>query len=155
MTSGTAACGGGQTYRTRGILEEAKHGGKTCEDQIMKETKPCNVEKCGVPIDCELSDWEAWSSCSATCDGGQQFRTRSIIQHAAAGGHPCHVSMDEVRACGTEPCKTPVDCVWGQWAAWGACSSSCGGGQRERSRSIETSPRNGGTYTSFMMVEEV
>ncbi|CAD7936457.1 unnamed protein product [Amoebophrya sp. A120] len=151
----TAACGGGQTYRTRGILKEAKNGGKTCENDVMKETKPCNEEVCAQPIDCEVSAWEPWSSCSATCNGGQRFRRRVIEQHAAAGGKSCDYDLEEVEACGTEPCKTPVDCVWGNWEGWSDCSASCGGGQKSRDRHVSVSPRNGGKLCEAKSKEEV
>ncbi|CAD7963513.1 unnamed protein product [Amoebophrya sp. A25] len=151
----TSACGGGQTYRTRGILKEAKNGGKTCENDIMKETRPCNTEVCSVPIDCEAAEWSSWSSCTASCDGGVQTRKRKIIQHAAAGGNPCDFPLEQVEPCGTAPCKDPIDCVWGEWAPWSDCSVSCDGGQKTRDRNIAISPRNGGKLCEARAKSEV
>lgn len=73
----TAACGGGQRYRTRSVLSEAKHQGKTC-DYPMKETEPCNDQICSAPVDCKVGAWDKWSACTATCGGGQQYRHRHI-----------------------------------------------------------------------------
>ena len=37
-----------------------------------------------------------------------------------------------------------VDCVLGEWEDWSNCSKSCGGGNRSRSRPVETQEANGG-----------
>uniref|UniRef100_A0A7S4UBY4 Ricin B lectin domain-containing protein n=1 Tax=Alexandrium monilatum TaxID=311494 RepID=A0A7S4UBY4_9DINO len=37
-----------------------------------------------------------------------------------------------------------VDCRWGEWAEWGSCSSSCGGGHHQRVRSVAVHSMNGG-----------
>lgn len=38
----------------------------------------------------------------------------------------------------------PVDCAWGPWLPWNACSASCGGGSRQRSRRVARQAMNGG-----------
>merc|ERR1712179_420155 len=38
----------------------------------------------------------------------------------------------------------PVDCVWGDYGKWSACSKSCGGGEKTRSRAKATEKVNGG-----------
>ena len=37
-----------------------------------------------------------------------------------------------------------VDCAWDAWIQWESCSKSCGGGNQERTRSIDIPPANGG-----------
>ena len=41
------------------------------------------------PVDCSVSSWSIFGSCSATCDQGIQIFTRAIVTHAAHGGNPC------------------------------------------------------------------
>ena len=38
-----------------------------------------------------------------------------------------------------------VDCTWGQYGAWTACTKTCGTGKQYRFRVIETYGSNGGT----------
>ena len=44
--------------------------------------------------------------------------------------------------CGMNAC--PVDCVMGDWEAWGLCDASCGNGSTHRSRKVVTFPTFGG-----------
>jgi len=37
-----------------------------------------------------------------------------------------------------------IDCEWGSWSPWSACSKSCGGGYFRRERIYATLPQNGG-----------
>ena len=150
-----SSCKGGQTFRTRGIKRESVNGGKTCADEILKETKPCNKDICDAPKDCVVGAWEDWTTCSLTCGGGQQYRHRSIETHASFGGKPCVEQLSEVRACSTQPCQEQVDCVWGEWSDFGACSASCGGGVKFRDRSIAVAPRNGGKLCDAKSKTEV
>eukprot|EP00392_Amoebophrya_sp_AT5.2_P000202 g202.t1 len=116
-------CGGGEKSRTRSIETEAENNGKPC-DGAMKEV----------------------SSCSKSCGNGEMTRKREIMNEARFGGALCDKNaLAEVAACGTDPCEVAEDCVWGYWSYWSDCSVSCGGGQRSRTRNIETAPRNGGT----------
>lgn len=57
--------------------------------------------------------------------------------------YPCNPSPMEPTpsACGEQP---PVDCMLGFWADWSSCTSTCGGGEHTRSRTIVQHPKNGG-----------
>ena len=93
------------------------------------------------PVDCQVSDFSAWSACSATCGGGVRTRTRSITQAPQNGGAACP-ALVQTEACNNQPCA--VDCQMSDWSAWSACSAQCGGGTQTRTRSIIQAPQNGG-----------
>lgn len=96
------------------------------------------------PVNCQVSDWSAWSACSASCGGGVQTRTRSITTPAQFGGAACP-ALSETRACNTQSCAPdPIDCQVSDWSDWSACSASCGGGVRVRNRSILVPAQFGG-----------
>jgi len=103
---------------------------------------PCNKEACGEPkndIDCHWGEWHAWSDCSCSCGGGQKTRDRSIIQAPRGNGALCPIkTMAEVEKCNTRSCDEQhcIDGKWTEWSEWGACSASCGGGLRWKTRMI-------------------
>merc|ERR1719160_913425 len=90
--------------------------------------------------DCEVSDWVP-GECTVTCNGGMQQLNRSVSIQPAYGGAACPpLSMD--RVCNDFPC--PVDCEVEMWSGWSTCSADCGGGVKQRTRSIITNPQHGG-----------
>ena len=38
-----------------------------------------------------------------------------------------------------------VDCIWGLWKSWSACTKSCGGGTRTKNRTKSITEAYGGT----------
>ena len=93
------------------------------------------------PVDCVVSDWSSWVTCSATCGGGDQTRTRTITTQPSYSGAACP-DLTETQSCNTNPC--PVDCDVSDWSSWGTCSATCGGGDQIRTRTITTQPSYGG-----------
>lgn len=89
--------------------------------------------------DCEVTDWKE-EECSASCDGGKQTLTRSIIVQPVDGMMCAPMSME--RSCNLDGC--PVDCKVGDWSLWSACTAECGGGVRTRDRMKTQDPQNGG-----------
>merc|ERR1711962_554235 len=91
-------------------------------------------------IDCEVSAWTNWSSCSKTCrwgnTPGQSQRQRVVVTPSAHGGASCPVLV-ETRHCNDLPC--PVNCEVSTWSPWSSCSKSCGFGAIERKRSVTRS----------------
>ena len=138
-SSCSKTCGGGSKTRNRTVKTEPKNGGTVCP--TLNETDVCNTQEC--PINCGLSEWSNWSSCSKTCGGGTRTRLRSILTEPKYGGEPCG-KLQESEVCNTQNCP-PVNCVVGNWSEWSPCSKSCDTGNQIRTRSIITNPEYGGT----------
>jgi len=148
----SVSCGGGVTFRRRRVEVMANHCG---EEPVGKNSEVgyCHVGvPCSRPIDCELSQWQAWSACSGTCDG-LQHRARVVKVYGRGTGEwckgglretaPCNPAQGEAlpEGCGPGPAE---DCVFGEWEAWKECSVTCGGGEHTRSRSIVQNAKNAG-----------
>lgn len=52
--------------------------------------------------------------------------------------------MKQTAACNTQQCEMKQDCVLSYWSSWTACSVTCGGGQKYRTREVESSASGGG-----------
>merc|ERR550537_1410609 len=78
----SAECGGGVEQRVRRTLTPMKYGGTSCGD--TKQEIECNTQACDV--DCQLSAWTAWSSCSKDCGGGTKKRVRYVVKAATGAG---------------------------------------------------------------------
>lgn len=104
------------------------------------------LKKCGYSckVDGGWSDYEDWSTCTKTCGGGTQTRSRTCNNPSPAnGGSNCAGSASESQNCNTHFC--PVDGVWSDFSDWSECSSECCGGTQSRSRSCSNpAPANGG-----------
>ncbi|KAJ0057639.1 hypothetical protein NL108_011581, partial [Boleophthalmus pectinirostris] len=71
---------------------------------VFSEAGPCNQQAC--PINCELSDYTAWSECSPCAK--KQLRTRSVLTPAQFGGALCSDVLMEDRPCyPAKECKLP------------------------------------------------
>lgn len=46
------------------------------------------------PVNCKYGDWQEWSSCSAKCGQGYQYRYRNIKTYPKNGGAQCSSSFD-------------------------------------------------------------
>ena len=101
----------------------------------------CNNLPCPViPVNCEVSDWSDWSTCSVPCGNGTQTRTRNILTPAYNGGN-CDTTLSESQSCIIKNC--PIDCKY-TLSDWGNCSVPCGGGTMSRSMTIDQQPLYGG-----------
>lgn len=80
-------------------------------------------------------------------------RKRGVYQAAKNGGHLCDGELSQTKSCNNQPCDAPQDCGLADWGAWSACTASCGGGQRDRQRSIATPEKNGGKPCEGAMTE--
>eukprot|EP01137_Pigoraptor_chileana_P027903 Opistho-2@11109 len=139
----SAQCDGGSSSRVRSILTAPSNNGTACPTLV--ETVECNKKPCP-PVNCVTSDWSTWSECydldAPLCNGtGRRTRTRTVLVAPIRGGAECG-GLQEDEVCYSPPC--PVDCVVGEFSAWGACSVSCGGGWHESKRVVLTQPAFGG-----------
>jgi len=101
-------------------------------------------------MDCEVSDWMD-TECTLTCGGGEMTRTRTVLAKPANWGMQCP-PLSEKEACNEQGC--PVDCVLHEWEHWSACSAECGGGLRERTRTIRQEPANEGHACESLIESE-
>ncbi|CAD7963511.1 unnamed protein product [Amoebophrya sp. A25] len=155
----STTCGPGQMFRDRKVLQKGANGGKPCEGNL-KEVADCyelkTCPKAPSSRDCELGAWSQWSACTAECNGGQKYRHRDIVVYPSADGKRCDdFQLAETKACNTEKCSVQVDCKWGDWSSWGDCSKTCGGGHKERTRTVLQSPRYGGKPCDAKVTAEV
>ena len=55
-------------------------------------------------VPCVWDAWGDWSTCSKTCGGGDQTRTRIIKQEEEFLGAPCQGDKLETRSCASNQC---------------------------------------------------
>ncbi|XP_034329440.2 SCO-spondin isoform X1 [Magallana gigas] len=138
----TVTCGGGTQQRSRTCTNPApQYGGANCPSSSTS-SQSCNTQNC--PIDGRWSSWGSYGTCSVTCGGGTRSRSRTCTSPSPQyGGASCPGANSMSQDCNTQVCI--IDGSWGAWATWGACTKTCGGGRRSRSRFC-TNPRpaNGG-----------
>ncbi|XP_060725777.1 adhesion G protein-coupled receptor B1 isoform X1 [Tachysurus vachellii] len=90
-------------------------------------------------------EWSPWSVCSATCGEGWQSRTRFCV--SASYSTQCSGPLREQRPCNNSAvCPAALIAVhgaWDEWSPWSLCSSTCGRGYRDRTRTCKP-PQFGG-----------
>jgi len=104
---------------TRTEVSAGSQYGMECPTLSRNITCNANVE---CPVDCKMGEWTGWAKCSRRCGGGEQYRTRSALSRAKAGGSSCGPPV-ETKLCNVGACQ--ADCTFGDWGAWGPCSKRC------------------------------
>lgn len=125
-------CGQGYRARQRTFLEEAQEKGASCLG-VMEEIQNCDADEECQDVDCKWSEWHAWSTCSASCQGGTKHRMRVVDVAPRGVGTACEpLPSSEAVECNSQPCATicdEEDATWANWSKWSTCSISCTGGQ--------------------------
>jgi len=98
----TTKCGGGLKTRARPIVRDPMYKGEACGE--TEQVQGCNQQSCDV--DCVLSDWTAWATCSKACDGGHTTRMRTVLQPSVGDGS-CP-DIDGPTRLNKKPCNTHV-----------------------------------------------
>jgi hypothetical protein len=113
------------------------NGGTQCEG-AASQTQICNMTSC--PFDGGWSPYSEWGTCSKTCGGGTQSRTRTCTNPTPAnGGASCVGDAVDSQSCNTQPC--PTNGGWSDWSPWGGCVN----GESLRNRLCNNpAPSNGG-----------
>ncbi|OLP86504.1 Hemicentin-1 [Symbiodinium microadriaticum] len=124
-------CDSGQRDRHREVATQAAHGGRSVEGPL-REVQPCGQ---GHVVDCEMNQWNAWTTCSCTCGQGWHTRDRRIIRFSANGGKPCVGSTREEHPCNEQPCNG-LACQFSPWSSWAGCDGYRPF-QRDRHRRVE------------------
>jgi len=154
----------GLKRRSRHIAVVGRGRGVACAGDL-KQTAPCAPSSgdempvgCGgeAQADCQLSTWLSWTSCSVSCGGGQQSRSRDVAAEARGGGHCPLAPLSETRACSQQACPDqclPTDCAWNDWSSWSACDKC--GGEKRRFRHVQRVAQCGGQPCDAGLSEEV
>ncbi|KAH3881664.1 hypothetical protein DPMN_005591 [Dreissena polymorpha] len=126
----TLTCGGGYMIRNRTCYfpPYIPHG-HDCVGNL-NFAKACASHAC--PVDGVWNDWASWATCSLTCGGGSQQRTRRCHYDSPHHGTPCAGPDTETRDCSTDHC--PIDGHWKTWNSWTSCSVTCSNGTKSRAR---------------------
>eukprot|EP00450_Noctiluca_scintillans_P033294 CAMPEP_0194550104 /NCGR_PEP_ID=MMETSP0253-20130528/95540_1 /TAXON_ID=2966 /ORGANISM="Noctiluca scintillans" /LENGTH=1755 /DNA_ID=CAMNT_0039397539 /DNA_START=38 /DNA_END=5304 /DNA_ORIENTATION=- len=144
--SGWSPCTSKSSQRTRfrEVLREALNGGTPCAG-FTKETDACSGRH--VVTDCLFSDWQDWSECSVSCDGGSSERSRYIAQAAEGGlSGTCFGSLTDLKGCATKPCSKN-DAEVSDWSDWTECSEN---NQTLRSRFIQREAQGGEPFEGIL-----
>ena len=59
----------------------------------------------GPPINCIVSKWSDWSSCSVTCGRGLVMKNRKIVTKDSNGGKPCPRKFIRKKKCKLPKCR--------------------------------------------------
>ncbi|XP_039268979.2 A disintegrin and metalloproteinase with thrombospondin motifs adt-1-like isoform X2 [Styela clava] len=108
------------------------------------DSRACILKSCNEPDGTRKlrdalthSKWGSWSRCSASCGIGITRRSRMCLN---VNYSPRKCLLQQSRSCRGGRCapqKKSMTTNWKSWSPWTACSASCGGGQRTRTRTCQ------------------
>ena len=63
------------------------------------------MDTVSISVDGVWGDWQSWSTCPVTCDGGKQARIRECLyKNGAPKGQDCVGNENEIKDCATNLC---------------------------------------------------
>ncbi|XP_055331541.1 spondin-1-like isoform X2 [Paramacrobiotus metropolitanus] len=133
------------------IISKQKIYEKNCDDPnpaaTSEEVTGSSIDRDENRMECAVTDWGFWSSCSGPCGQGSRMRNRSYRNPAKATMNGCSRNLVEkemcAQACDGEGSSTAnalphsssgINCMTSPWSDWSSCSVTCGKGMRQRSR---------------------
>ncbi|CAL1154798.1 unnamed protein product [Cladocopium goreaui] len=156
----STSCGAGTRKRSRTVQVPANEIGRDCVGEDH-QTDPCKGESCPT---CRTSEWSSWSDCTGPCTylSSRSIRVREPLSSGLCDKSleeeracTCHsdAEADEVKAAvraaaaavaakggkdGNEGSQDEerINCQWGDWHDWEACTKSCNTGITRRSRDV-------------------
>ncbi|XP_065174525.1 A disintegrin and metalloproteinase with thrombospondin motifs adt-1-like [Sycon ciliatum] len=130
-TSCSLTCGrGGEQRRTRSCPRGAL---VQCPGR-REERRECYSGVCSTLIPKSWTQWSRWSECAGSCGSGRKERSRTC--RGTDPSTTCPGNDRQRESCTPRACSgTAATLTWRPWSPWGACSRTCGAGQRLRARS--------------------
>ena len=95
-SSCSVSCGDGTQSQSRTVAVSPLGSGAVCLSLI--EFRACNLQIC--PVDCVVSSW-TYGTCSVTCGGGTQSKSRTITTRPVGTGTAC-LALTSSQTCNTE-----------------------------------------------------
>lgn len=152
-TDCSSTCGEAYRFRRRNIAVHANYCGNATVG-LREEMEKCeDLPSCTQDVDCQTSEWAEWTACSCHCFG-MRSRSRYISRFPSGSGAVCfNETLKEIEPCNPGPhevrpadCSNirQLDCKLNEWEDWSHCTVSCGGGQRNRVRTVKQSAMGGG-----------
>ncbi len=121
-TECTKTCGGGERRRVRDCVIQRSGVGNACQVPL-EEVESCAEDKCR-----DWTPWSPWTGCSAECGGGTRTKVRDCVE-TYERLQQCEGDDRTSEDCNQQPCPQ-----WTDWSNWSECSTTCGGGKRQRGR---------------------
>ncbi|XP_033098167.1 thrombospondin type-1 domain-containing protein 7B-like [Anneissia japonica] len=128
-----AICGAGKQARSLDCINQmgVPVAWSVCQKYNLPQESVL-VQDCLVlcPIDCKMSQWSEWTSCSQTCGlGGIMSRSRQMLQTPNDAGEACPPERFQQKPCPADPC---YNLVVDEWGTCKAEDGYCGQGTRRR-----------------------